>query len=225
MFYLLCCCCWEGTFPWQLTLMKPDFFSLKSNLIVKLNNFNDYVLNNKIQYWNSLEPHPYYHKKVKEMSILSPNIFGLISSSLWKKTYCNSFTFLYWFLNLEQEQGQKSVFFPTIYFLIWNVAGRPLLVNVTYLRQNCLNTSNTNYHDNLHNIVGTGILGFFQSLSKIIICWPTKYWKRIREIKHNFRELMISGPMLSAWLTPPIIPLLKIHVFNITNPDQVLIKL
>ena len=36
---------------------------------------------------------------------------------------------------------------------------------------------------------------------------------------------MISGPMLAAWLTPPIVPLLKIHVFNITNPDQVSIKL
>ena len=36
---------------------------------------------------------------------------------------------------------------------------------------------------------------------------------------------MVSGPMLSAWLTPPIIPLLKIHVFNITNPDKVSIKL
>lgn len=28
--------------------------------------------------------------------------------------------------------------------------------------------------------------------------------------------------MLSAWLTPPILPLLKIYVFNITNPEQVL---
>merc|ERR1719412_1191190 len=33
---------------------------------------------------------------------------------------------------------------------------------------------------------------------------------------------LVSGPMLSAWLTPPIIPLLKIHVFNITNPEQVM---
>jgi len=28
--------------------------------------------------------------------------------------------------------------------------------------------------------------------------------------------------MLSAWLTPPIVPLLKVYVFNITNPTEVL---
>jgi len=33
---------------------------------------------------------------------------------------------------------------------------------------------------------------------------------------------LVSGPMLSAWLTPPVLPLLKIYVFNITNPHQVL---
>ena len=27
--------------------------------------------------------------------------------------------------------------------------------------------------------------------------------------------------MLSAWLTPPVLPLLKIYVFNITNPEEV----
>ena len=28
--------------------------------------------------------------------------------------------------------------------------------------------------------------------------------------------------MLSAWLNPPIEPLLKLYVFNITNPQEVL---
>ena len=30
------------------------------------------------------------------------------------------------------------------------------------------------------------------------------------------------GPMLSAWLKPPIKPLMKLYVFNITNPQEVL---
>ena len=28
--------------------------------------------------------------------------------------------------------------------------------------------------------------------------------------------------MLTAWLTPPIVPILKVYLFNITNPAQVL---
>ena len=28
--------------------------------------------------------------------------------------------------------------------------------------------------------------------------------------------------MLAAWLTPPIVPILKVYLFNITNPAQVL---
>ena len=28
--------------------------------------------------------------------------------------------------------------------------------------------------------------------------------------------------MLAAWLTPPIVPLLNVYVFNITNPQDVL---
>ena len=35
----------------------------------------------------------------------------------------------------------------------------------------------------------------------------------------------ISGPMLAAWLTPPIVPILKVYLFNITNPSQVLKKI
>ena len=33
---------------------------------------------------------------------------------------------------------------------------------------------------------------------------------------------LASGPMLSAWLNPPIEPLMKLYVFNITNPREVL---
>ena len=31
----------------------------------------------------------------------------------------------------------------------------------------------------------------------------------------------LSGPMFSAWLTPPIVPHLSVYVFNITNPEEV----
>ena len=31
-----------------------------------------------------------------------------------------------------------------------------------------------------------------------------------------------AGPMFQAWFTPPIVPLLKVYVFNITNKDEVL---
>ena len=27
--------------------------------------------------------------------------------------------------------------------------------------------------------------------------------------------------MLAAWLTPPIVPIMKVYLFNITNPSQV----
>ena len=49
--------------------------------------------------------------------------------------------------------------------------------------------------------------------SMIVFC--TKQDKYVAKI--NF-----AGPMLSAWLTPPIVPLLKVYVFNITNPAQVI---
>ena len=35
-------------------------------------------------------------------------------------------------------------------------------------------------------------------------------------------SIILSGPMLTAWLTPPIVPILKVYLFNITNPAQVL---
>jgi hypothetical protein len=31
----------------------------------------------------------------------------------------------------------------------------------------------------------------------------------------------IAGPMLTAWLDPPIVPHLQIYLFNITNPEEV----
>jgi len=33
---------------------------------------------------------------------------------------------------------------------------------------------------------------------------------------------LAGGPMLAAWLTPPIVPILKVYLFNITNPAEVL---
>ena len=37
----------------------------------------------------------------------------------------------------------------------------------------------------------------------------------------NTGTLSCSGPMFSAWLNPPIEPLLRLYVFNITNPEEV----
>jgi len=41
-------------------------------------------------------------------------------------------------------------------------------------------------------------------------------------IVQSHTALTVGGPMFSAWLTPPIVPLLKVYVFNITNGAQVL---
>ena len=38
----------------------------------------------------------------------------------------------------------------------------------------------------------------------------------------KYTALSPGGPMFSAWLTPPLTPLLRLHVFNITNPAAVL---
>jgi len=42
-----------------------------------------------------------------------------------------------------------------------------------------------------------------------------------------FLELdsVCTGPMLTAWLDPPVVPQLHIHLFNITNPQEVLVHL
>lgn len=41
-------------------------------------------------------------------------------------------------------------------------------------------------------------------------------------IVQGHTALSVGGPMFTAWLTPPIVPLLKVYVFNITNGAQVL---
>merc|ERR1712012_835220 len=47
----------------------------------------------------------------------------------------------------------------------------------------------------------------------------------IRGIVLAYTALIPGGPMFSAWLTPPIVPHLSVYVFNITNPEEVLVGL
>jgi len=44
----------------------------------------------------------------------------------------------------------------------------------------------------------------------------------VLHLVQSYTSLVPGGPMFQAWFTPPIVPLLKVYVFNITNKDEVL---
>ena len=52
-------------------------------------------------------------------------------------------------------------------------------------------------------------------------CSRGQPWCQVSPGWSNTGTLSCSGPMFSAWLNPPIEPLLRLYVFNITNPEEV----
>lgn len=91
---------------------------------------------------------------------------------------------------------------------------RPLLVFPTYYRDyRALSTT--------HSLCL--VIGVFLILVGLTCFTLLPYLEDlIRGIMLAYTALIPGGPMFTAWFTPPILPNLNIHVFNITNPEEVL---
>lgn len=67
------------------------------------------------------------------------------------------------------------------------------------------------------------IIGIFLMVLGLVCFAVSSYLESLFvHIVQGHTALSVGGPMFTAWLTPPIVPLLKVYVFNITNGAQVL---